>query len=215
VDLANRYTWTYGLTDLSGDTIINALWCFFVDAGGFPRRLRCDFDRRFLAGSVGCLLRSHGVRIGASPPHRQSKNGAAERNQNTAVEMARAFLAEAGLPKRYWFWAVLEATMSMDMLPYKAGPSLGHEGAFQAIPSAEANPAAYAAVARRGLPMTFGRLAGTAAPIESPRSPPSRKQTRRRSLAKCAAGLSTPLELFYGIRPDYRILYKFGSVGYF
>ncbi len=38
VDLATRYTWTYSLTDLSGDTIINALWRFFVDAGGFPRR---------------------------------------------------------------------------------------------------------------------------------------------------------------------------------
>jgi hypothetical protein len=62
--------------------------------------------------------------------------------------------------------------------------------------------------------MTFGRLAGTAAPAESPRSQPSRKQTRRRSLAKRAAGLSTPPELLYGIRPDYRILYKFGSVGY-
>jgi hypothetical protein len=53
--------------------------------------------------------------------------------------MARAFLAEAGLPKRYWFWAVREATMHMNMLPVKAGPSLDDKGAFQAIPSAEAD----------------------------------------------------------------------------
>jgi hypothetical protein len=53
VDLATRYTWTYGLANLSGDTIIDALWRFFVNAGGFPRRLHCDFDRRFLAGSAG------------------------------------------------------------------------------------------------------------------------------------------------------------------
>jgi transposase InsO family protein len=116
VDLTTRYTWTYSLTDLSGDTIIDALWCFFVDAGGFPWRLCCDFDCRFLAGSVGRLLRSHGLRIGASPPHRQSQNGAVERNWNTAVEMARAFLAEAGLPKQYWFCTVGEATMCMNML---------------------------------------------------------------------------------------------------
>jgi hypothetical protein len=134
VDLATRYTWTYGLSDLLGDTIIDAFWRFFVDAGGFPKRLRCDFDRRFLAGSAGRLLRSHGVRIGASPPHRQSQSGAVERNWNTAVEMARAFLAEAGLPRRYWFWAVREATIRMNMLPVKSGPSLDDEGAFQAIP---------------------------------------------------------------------------------
>jgi hypothetical protein len=101
VDLATRYTWTYSLTDLSGDTIVDALWRFFVDAGGFPRRLRCDFNRLFLAGSGGRLLRSHAVCIGASPPYQQSQNGALERNWNTAEEMARAFLAEAGLPKRY------------------------------------------------------------------------------------------------------------------
>jgi hypothetical protein len=105
--------------------------------------------------------------------------------------------------------------MHMNMLPVKAGPSLDDKGAFQAIPSAEADPATYAAVACRGLPMTFGRLAGTAAPTESPRSQPSRKQTRRRSLVKRATSLLTPLELFYGIRPNYCILYKFGRAGYF
>jgi transposase InsO family protein len=212
-DLATRYSWTYGLADLSGDTIIDALWRFFVDAGGFPRRLCCDFDRRFLAGSVSRLLWSHGVRIGASPPHRQSQNGAVERNWNTAVEMARSFLAEAGLPRRYWFWAVREATVRMNMLPVKTGPSLDDEGAFQAIPSEDAEQATYAAVASRGHTLTFGRFAGAIVPAERPT--PSHKQSRRRSLAERTASLSTPLELFHGIRPDYRILYKFGSVGYF
>jgi hypothetical protein len=61
--------------------------------------------------------------------------------------------------------------------------------------------------------LTFGCLAGTTATAERPS--PSRKQSRRRSLAERAASLSNPLELFYGILPDYRILYKFGSVGYF
>jgi hypothetical protein len=68
LDLATRYTWVYGLSDLSGDCLIDALWRFFVDAGGFPKRFRCDFDWRFLHGKVCCLLRSHGAKIGASPP---------------------------------------------------------------------------------------------------------------------------------------------------
>jgi hypothetical protein len=136
-----------------------------------------------------------------------------ERNWNTAVEMARAFHAEAGLPRHYWFWAVREATVHMNMLPVKAGPSLDDEGAFQAIPSEDAEQATYAAVASRGHTLTFGCLACAVVPAERPT--PSCKQSRRCSLAKRAASLSAPLDLFYGIRPGYRILYKFGSVGYF
>jgi hypothetical protein len=131
VDLATRYTWTYGLSDLTGDRITDALWRYFVDARGFPRQLRCDFDRRFLHGSAGKLLRAHGVQIGASPPHPQSQNGAVERNWNTAVEMGRAFLAESGLPKRYWFWAVRASTIRMNMLPVKAGLCTDNEGEFK------------------------------------------------------------------------------------
>jgi hypothetical protein len=39
---------------------------------------------------------------------------------------------------------------------------------------------------------------------------PSRKQSWRCSLPERATSLLTPLELFYGIRPNYRILYKLG-----
>jgi hypothetical protein len=83
----------------------------------------------------------------------------------------------------------------------------------QAIPSKDAKAATYAAVASRGQTLTCGRLAGPAAPAKPPT--PSCKQSRPRSLAVGAASLSTPLEVSYGIRPDYRILYKFGSAGYF
>jgi hypothetical protein len=68
VNLATRYTWVYGLSDLTRESLVDALWRFFVDAGGFPKRFRCDFHRWFLQGKVGRLLRSHGVKIGASPP---------------------------------------------------------------------------------------------------------------------------------------------------
>lgn len=55
------------------------------------------------------------------------------------MEIAQAFLAEDGLPRHYWFWAIREATVHMmNILPMKAGPSLDYEGAFQAIPSKDA-----------------------------------------------------------------------------
>jgi hypothetical protein len=108
-----------------------------------------DFAVTLIRASLPALsvnFRSHGVRIGTSPPHRQSQNGAVERNWNTAVEMARAFLAEAGHPRCYWLWAVREATVRMNMLPVKAGPSPDDKGTFQAIPSEDAEQATYAAL---------------------------------------------------------------------
>ena len=204
VDLATRYTWVYGLSDLSGDSIADALWRFFVDAGGFPTRFRCDFDRRFLQGKVGRLLRSHGVKIGASPPHRQSQNGAVERHWNTAVEMGRAFLAEANLPKRYWFWAVREASIRMNMLPVRSGPASDEEMGFLDHPLEEVEEDH----------ATVQANLATTAPSTRPR-PPKKKRTRSKNAEAKARQWSTPLELYYGIKPDYRVLFRFGSIGYF
>ena len=82
------------------------------------------------------LLRSHGVRIGASPPHRQSQNGAVECQWQTACNMARTFLATACLPKRYWFWALRESVSRMNMLPVKSGtPDNSDLGEFVNLPS--------------------------------------------------------------------------------
>jgi transposase InsO family protein len=194
VDLATRYTWTYGLSDLTGDSITDALWQYFVDAGGFPHRLRCDFDRRFRHGLVSQLLCAHGVRIGASPPHRQLQNGAVKRNWNTAVEMGPAYLTKAGLLKRYWFWAVREATICMNMLPVKAGICTGDEGAFNDLP-----PTAN----RTGTPpfLEFGNLAqvGKTAPPNPTPPTQTKKKNSQKSLSDRAAQLATPLELFYGV----------------
>jgi hypothetical protein len=203
VDLATRYTWVYGLADLSGDCIVDALWRFFVDAGGFPKRFRCDFDRRFLHGKVGRLLRSHGVKIGASPPHRHSQNGAVERNWNTAVEMGRSFLAEANLPKRYWFWAVREASIRMNMLPVKAGPVTDDGLEFSGDPDDDPNP------------LIQANLASTTPHGGSPPLPNKPRRTRAKTAEAKARQWSTPMELFYGVKPDYRVLFRFGSIGYF
>lgn len=96
---------------------------YAIDADGFPKRLRCDFDKRFIQGAVSRLLRSHGIRVGVSPPHRQSQNGAVEHQWQLACNMARSFLATARLPKRYWFWAIRESVTQMNLLPVRSGPS--------------------------------------------------------------------------------------------
>jgi hypothetical protein len=48
--------------------------------------------------SVNHLFHSHEVRIGASPLHCQSQNGAIKRYWQTAIVMAHSFLIEAKLP---------------------------------------------------------------------------------------------------------------------
>jgi hypothetical protein len=118
VDLATRQTWVYGLRTKGAESIINALWSFFIDAGGIPKRICCNSDSSFVKGQVYAFLRrKKGIRIGASPPGRQSQNGALKQQWRTATSMARALLVEAPMPRCYWFWALREAVICMNMLP--------------------------------------------------------------------------------------------------
>ena len=122
VDQCTSHTWIYGMRSTSGADIQEALWKFFIDAGGFPATIQCDFDSRFLGGKAIALLRSHGCRIRAAPPHRQSQNGLVERRWKILEGMARAFLTDARLPTRFWYWAIREAVNRLNMLPISSNP---------------------------------------------------------------------------------------------
>ena len=100
-----------------GGDVCEAFWKFFIDAGGFPRTIQCDFDPRLIGGRAAALLRSHGTTIRAAPPDRQDYNGLVERKWQSITAMARSFLAEAKLPKKFWFWAIREAAIRSNMLP--------------------------------------------------------------------------------------------------
>jgi hypothetical protein len=69
VNRATRKTWVHGLKDMNGKTISDALWRFFIDAGGFPRWIQCDFDPKFIGVKVRKLLNSHAIRLTAAPPN--------------------------------------------------------------------------------------------------------------------------------------------------
>ena len=88
VDYCTRYTWVYGMSGTSGTAIQEALWKFFCDAGGFPRRIQCNFDPRFPGGAAKALLQAHGCRVHAAPPHRQSQNGLVEKKWQTLTTVA-------------------------------------------------------------------------------------------------------------------------------
>ena len=101
----------------SGADVCEALWKLFIDAGGFPKTLQCDFDTRLIGGKAAALLQSHGTRIGAAPLHCQDKNRLVERKWQLLTKMARSFLTAAKLPTKFWFWALHEASIRMNMLP--------------------------------------------------------------------------------------------------
>jgi hypothetical protein len=174
-----------------------------------PTQIRCDFDSSFVKGKVNQFLKLHRISITSAPPKRQSQNGLVKRQWRTAVVMARSMLIEAQMPRRYWFWAVQEATIRMNLLPSckptgKAGSSTN--------PDMSANGPSPIEVAQPA-------KASTPSPSVSPGIPPeaslpgsSRKPRRH---AKQDATLTAPFELFYGVKPDYRILFKWGSVGYY
>ena len=126
VDAGTRMCWCYGLRDLSGSTIADALLQLFVDIGrdfgnSKVRRVLCDFDPKLIRGKSRRVLLQKQIRILSSVPYRQSQNGLVESHWATAVRMARSYLQEANLPKRFWFWALRTAFERMNIIPIEAG----------------------------------------------------------------------------------------------
>jgi hypothetical protein len=79
VDYSTRHCWTYDLKTKTAESLIDALWSFFIDAGGMPTRIRCDFDASFVKGKVAEFLKQHRIKVTSAPPKRQSQNGLVER----------------------------------------------------------------------------------------------------------------------------------------
>jgi hypothetical protein len=213
VDYTTRYKWSYGLKYKSAESVIDALWCFFVDPGGMPTRIRCDFDSSFVKGKVNTFLKLHRISITSAPPKQQSQNGLVERQWRTAVVMARAMLIEAQLPRRYWFWALREATIRMNLLPCKPTGKTSSPPADSDddVPT----PVEVAQPAKESV------YDPVSPPISNPavRAGPTSTQTgtppKPRRHGKTDPTLTTPFEFFYGVKPDYRTLVKWGSVGYY
>jgi len=59
------------------------------------------------------------VHVNAAPPHRQDKNGLAERHWQTLVSMARNWLVSADLPPSFWYYAVKRASEVCNYFPFK------------------------------------------------------------------------------------------------
>ena len=56
VDQCTSNSFTYGMQSDSAANVCEALWKFFIDAGGFPKTIQCDFDPRLTGGKAAALL---------------------------------------------------------------------------------------------------------------------------------------------------------------
>ena len=56
VDQCTSNSFVYGMQSASGGDVCEALWKFFIDAGGFLKTIQCDFDPRLIGGKAAALL---------------------------------------------------------------------------------------------------------------------------------------------------------------
>ena len=117
VDQCTSNSFTYGIQGASGADVCEALWKFSIDVEGFPKTIQCDFDPRLIGGKAAALLHSLGTLVRAAPPRRQDENDLVERQWQSLTKMTRSFLAEAKLSKKFWFWAIREANLRLNILP--------------------------------------------------------------------------------------------------
>ena len=74
VDQCTTKFFVYGMHGSSGADVWMALWKFFIDTGGFPHNLQCDFNPRLIGTKASELLHSHGTRLCTAPLGCQYRN---------------------------------------------------------------------------------------------------------------------------------------------
>jgi hypothetical protein len=117
VDYKTRHNFIYGLRAVTGEDIHNALLAFFIEAGGIPGTIQCNFDTTYLAGSAHQLILEQVIRLQAAPGSRQSQNGLVESHWKHIVCMDRDLLVDRGMPKSLWFFALRHAVQVCNYLP--------------------------------------------------------------------------------------------------
>jgi len=87
--------------------------------GNEVRRTRSDNAREFQSTEMRKLMRKHSIVQEFSAPHCPQMNGRVERQNRTIVEMARAMLIGADLPRGLWAEAVTTAAKIRNCIPLK------------------------------------------------------------------------------------------------
>jgi transposase InsO family protein len=84
------------------------------------RTLRSDNGGEYVNKDFSHFLQEKGITHLPVPPYTPQYNGVAERLNRTLLDIARALLAEAELPKRFWAEAIFHAAYLNNRAPTKA-----------------------------------------------------------------------------------------------
>src|SRR5438270_6556877 len=122
IDDFSRYTWVYLMRHRSEVLQIYTDFTNMIFTQ-FQRRIkifRSDGAKEFLSSSMQNLLKSHGTLHQQSCPHTHQQNGTAERKHRHLLDVTRALLLSANVPKTFWAEAVLTATLLINVTPSSA-----------------------------------------------------------------------------------------------
>ncbi|CAM8993843.1 unnamed protein product [Rhodiola kirilowii] len=119
IDDYTRAVWTFLMKCKSEttDIIIGMFHMVATQFGKAIKRFRSDNGGEFFNNKLTSFLQSKGCIHQSSCPYTPQQNGLAERKNRHILEVARALMFEAGLPKHFWGDSVLTATHIINRLP--------------------------------------------------------------------------------------------------
>ncbi|KAF7778932.1 hypothetical protein Agabi119p4_3277 [Agaricus bisporus var. burnettii] len=127
VDGATSYRKLYFLTTKSADATLEAFKEFHREAerqtGRTLKEVRLDMGREWHNDLWSTYVKEHGIVLNFTTPYAHQQNGKAERSMRTLLDMARAMLADSGLPQKYWADAVQTAAYIRNFTPPANNPS--------------------------------------------------------------------------------------------
>ncbi|CAM8953513.1 unnamed protein product [Rhodiola kirilowii] len=119
VDDYSRAVWTFLMRQKSeaADIIIEFFQMINTQFGKTVKIFRSDNGGEFFSNKLTSFFLSKGCIHQSSFPYTPHQNGVAERKHRHILEIARALMFEAGLPKHFWGDTVLTATHIINRLP--------------------------------------------------------------------------------------------------
>ncbi|MBW0483195.1 hypothetical protein O181_022910 [Austropuccinia psidii MF-1] len=103
--------------------VLDAMRHLTVQLGTSPKTLQTDNAREFVSMTFTTVLTKFGIGFYPSLPYFPQENGKAERLNCTLRDMARAMLAQSGMPMRFWKFAYASACYLHNQLPNQQCPN--------------------------------------------------------------------------------------------
>jgi hypothetical protein len=111
---ATRYNWTFGLKDLSSDSIILALCLFCASRGSLAHCFYSNCDLKLFSSAVSEYLIDGFLQVVTAPAKCQSAYGLVKLHWKVMVHMGHAYLTKKQIPHSFWFYAITHAARLMN-----------------------------------------------------------------------------------------------------